>query len=248
MKNRATVLAWFFWLIVWQVCSILIDNKIFLPAPTLVFFRLIELVRTPVFYKSIAFTLISIAQGFVSGLILATILASLSYKNKFFEIILKPVILIFKSVPVASFIILVLIWFSSKKLSIIISFMMVLPVIYTNILQGLKNTDEKIIEMTKIYKISMFKKIRYIYIFSVLPHLKSALVLSIGLSFKAGIAGEVIGLPSNSIGEQIFNSKIYLDTVTLFSWTIIVLILSLVFEKIITFSLEKITRKLEGVC
>lgn len=247
MFNNKTIFSWLFWFGVWEVASRIIDSKIFLPAPHLVLVRLFELFTEQVFYKSIAFTFTRIAQGFFLGAIIAVVLSVIAYRSELSEILLKPLMLTIKSVPVASFIILVLIWFSSKNLSVLISFLMVLPVVYTNVLQGLKSTDKNLIEMAKVYKISVYKRIRFIYLFEVFPYFKSAITVAIGLSFKAGIAAEVIGMPSNSIGEQIFNSKIYLDTITLFSWTIVVLLLSLVFEKIVILSLGKIIRKLEDV-
>lgn len=247
MLSKKKIFAWIFWLGVWEIGARIIDSKIFLPSPNLVLMRFLKLLTQDVFYKSIAFSFSHIALGFFIGAILATVLAALAYKSEAIEILLKPMMVVVKSVPVASFIILVLIWFSSKNLSVLISFLMVLPVVYTNVLQGLQNTDKSLIEMAKVYKLSIYKRFRYIYLFEVLPYFKSAIMVSMGLSFKSGIAAEVIGMPTNSIGEQLFNSKIYLDTVTLFSWTIVVVLLSVAFEKVVIFALEKLMKRLGNI-
>ena len=135
------------------------------------------------------------------------------------------------STPVASFIILCLIWIPSKNLSVFISFLMVLPVIYTNILEGIRQTDSKILEMAKVFQVNPERRIRYIYVSQVLPYFLSACRLSLGMCWKAGVAAEVIGVPSGSIGEKLYNAKIYLNTPDLFAWTIVIIVISFVFEK-----------------
>ena len=141
------------------------------------------------------------------------------------------VIAVVKSTPVASFIILCLIWIPSKNLSVFISFLMVLPVIYTNILEGIRQTDRKILEMAKVFRVNLRRQIRYIYVSQVLPYFLSACRLSLGMCWKAGVAAEVIGVPSGSIGEKLYNAKIYLNTPDLFAWTIVIIVISFVFEK-----------------
>ena len=154
---------------------------------------------------------------------LGIFLAVLAYWSKTVEILIAPVIAVVKSTPVASFIILCLIWIPSRNL--------VLPVIYTNILEGIRQTDSKILEMAKVFQVNPGRKIRYIYVSQVLPYFLSACRLSLGMCWKAGVAAEVIGVPSGSIGEKLYNAKIYLNTPDLFAWTIVIIVISFVFEK-----------------
>lgn len=121
-----------------------------------------------------------------------------------------------KAVPVASFIILILIWVPSRNLSIVISFLMVLPVIYTNVLNGIRSTDPKLLEMARVFRIPLFRRIRYIYLSQLLPFLRTGFSLSLGLCWKAGVAAEVIGIPKGSIGEKLYEAKVYLETPDLF--------------------------------
>ena len=124
-----------------------------------------------------------------------------------------------------------LIWIPSRNLSVFISFLMVLPVIYTNILEGIRQTDRQILEMAKVFQVSMGRQIRYIYVSQILPYFVSACRLSLGMCWKAGVAAEVIGVPKGSIGEKLYNAKIYLETPDLFAWTIVIIVISFVFEK-----------------
>lgn len=103
--------------------------------------------------------------------------------------------------------------------------------IYTNILEGIRQTDRKILEMAKVFRVNLRRQIRYIYVSQVLPYFLSACRLSLGMCWKAGVAAEVIGVPSGSIGEKLYNAKIYLNTPDLFAWTIVIIVISFVFEK-----------------
>ena len=137
-----------------------------------------------------------------------------------------------KATPVASFIILVLIWVPSRNLSVIISFLMVLPVIYTNVLNGIRSTDPKLLEMARVFRVPLIRRIRYIYLSQLLPFLRTGFSLSLGLCWKAGVAAEVIGIPKGSIGEKLYEAKVYLETADLFSWTLVIVLISVIFEKL----------------
>ena len=135
-----------------------------------------------------------------------------------------------KAVPVASFVILVLLWVSSRELSIVISFLMALPVVYTNVLEGIEQTDPALLEMAEVFGIRGWERVRLVYASQVLPYVRAAISLGLGLSWKAGIAAEVIGLPDFTIGEHLYDAKVYLDTPSLFAWTVAIVALSALVE------------------
>ena len=158
---------------------------------------------------------------------------------------LWPVMSVIKSTPVASFIILCLIAMSSKNLSVFISFLMVLPIVYTNVLQGLLATDRKLMEMAGVFKMSWFTQLLYIYLPQVKPYLISACSLSLGIAWKSGVAAEVIGIPDGSIGERLYQAKVYLNSPELFAWTVVVIAVSIAFEKIFMLLLRQMYTGLE---
>lgn len=136
-----------------------------------------------------------------------------------------------KAIPVASFVVLFLIWWSSSVLSIAISFMVVLPNIYLNTVAGIKSTDKQLLEMRRVHKLSAWDVFFYIYRDALRPFWDSAIKLSVGMSWKSGVAAEVIGTPDFSIGEALYMSKIHLDTAGVLAWTIVTVLMSLAFEK-----------------
>lgn len=234
-----------FWLLVWQAAAAAIGQEILLVSPIAVIRRLFVLAGEAVFWQSAASSLLHIVAGFLSALVCGTIFAGLAARFYILEQLLAPLMLTVKAIPVASFIILVLIWVSSENLSILISFLMVLPIIYTNVLDGIKAADKQLLEMAEVFKISGIRRIRYIYVSEVLPFFKAGTLVALGLCWKAGVAAEVIGIPKNSIGEHLYNAKIYLDTPDLFAWTLVIIIISLIFEKLFLFVLNRVVRRLE---
>ena len=221
-----------FWLIVWQYCSNAIASRILFASPLQVCDALWQLIRSKAFWSAILFSTQRIAAGFFLAMLCGILLAVISAASGLFRHLLTPLIRLMKAVPVVSFVILALLWISSRNLSILISFVMVLPVIYTNVLQGIDGADPKLLEMASVFRMPFFRKVRYIYIPSVLPALVSAASVSLGFCWKSGIAAEVIGLPTGSIGEKLYEAKLYLMTGELFAWTAVIVLVSVVFEKL----------------
>ena len=158
------ILAVLFWIAIWQFASMYLKQEILLASPVSVVRKLFELSFTGNFWQSVGFSFVRIVTGFLLAMFLGIFLAVLAYWSKTVEILIAPVIAVVKSTPVASFIILCLIWIPSRNLSVFISFLMVLPVIYTNILEGIRQTDSKILEMAKVFQVNPGRKIRYIYL------------------------------------------------------------------------------------
>lgn len=228
------------WIIIWQLVSMWLKQEILLVSPVSVIKRLTELIMMEEFWKSVAFSFGRIILGFFLALILGTILAALSCGFFAVEMLMEPLITVVKATPVASFIILCLIWIPSRNLSVFISFLMVFPVVYTNILEGIRQTDKQLLEMADSFGAGLMKKVEFVYLSQVQPYVVTACKLGLGLCWKAGIAAEVIGIPTGSIGEKLYKAKVYLETPDLFAWTIVIIIVSVGFEKLFMFILRKI--------
>lgn len=245
MKEKQEIRLWavLVWMIVWQIASMRLDSDILLVSPVKVVYRLGQLILTVPFWKTVCFTLFRIASGFFLAAAAGILLASASFCCTRVRELLTPIMLVIKSVPVASFIILALIWFSSRNLSVLISFLMVLPMIYTNVLSGIRSVDKQLLEMAWVFQLSKLRIVRYIYLPHIMPFFYSACSVSLGMSWKAGVAAEVIGIPRGSVGERLQQAKVYLDTPDLFAWTLVIVAASLFFEKIVLFLLRKIFQK-----
>ena len=232
------------WIVVWAVLSAFVGEEIFLPSPVSVIKSLLSLIPQPSFWKAVGFTLSRVIAGIVLSSVIASVLAVLSSFSGKLEILLSPLVKAVRSIPVASVIILVLLWVKSRNLSVVISSLVVFPVIYTSVLSGMKNTSPLLLEMASNYSVGRRKRIRYIYIPSVFPYLRTGMRTAVGFAWKSAVAAEVIGLPKNSIGTALYEAKIYLLTSDLFAWTLVIVILSALFEKVTLFLLEEAERRI----
>lgn len=231
---------------VWQGASMLVHSAILLPSPLQVAVRLGALAATPGFWSTIGFSLLRIAGGFLLALITATVLAFAAGRFSLVEILLRPYVLAIKSVPVASFIILALIWLRSSQLSLFISFLMVFPVLYTNVLAGIRSADGQLLEMSQVFWVPWKCRVRMIYLPAVEPFLLAGSATALGMSWKAGVAAEVIGVVGGSLGERLYDAKIYLMTADLLAWTVVIVALSAGFEKLILWLLGRAFRRIGG--
>ena len=232
-KILQSILSIAFWIFVWYIIAKIVNREVLVASPFSVLKRMGFLVRKDYFWISAALSLLRIMIGFAIAVISAALFAVLSVKIKVFQILLEPLMTIIKSTPVASFIILAIVWLDVSHIPAFTSFLMVFPVMWTNVLTGIKSTDTNLLEMTRIFKIRKSKVLTKLYIPSVMPYFKSGCISCIGLAWKAGIAAEVLCSPKNSIGKYLYESKVYLETADLFAWTIVIIILSLVLEKIL---------------
>ena len=215
---------------VWQIASMAVGSRLLLASPVQVVVRLAALVPTAAFWQTVLFSLLRIAGGFLLALLSATVLALAAGRLRIIEILLQPYVLAIKSVPVASFIILALIWLKTAQLSLFISFLMVFPLRYTNILAGIKSADGALLEMAQVFCVPWKRRLRMIYLPAVEPFLLAGSTAALGMSWKAGVAAEVIGVVSGSIGERLYEAKIYLQTADLLAWTVVIVALSAGFE------------------
>ena len=239
MKNSITkrVIIISIWIAIWAILSRLINNSIVLTGPVGVMKSLVENMFTRDFFVICINSSLKIISGFLVSLLAGMILGSIGSRSDNFRDFLSPAVNVIKVVPVASFVVLLLIWAGADALSFYISLLIVFPHIYIATISGIQSADKRILSMAEDYQYSMKNKIIYIYKDSTLPYIISAVRVSFGMAWKSGVAAEVIGMASHTLGERIYMSKIYLDTSGLFSWTIVVVILSYIFERICLWAL-----------
>ena len=227
-----------FWLGVWQILAMCVDNFLLVVTPLQALRALLTLAGQVEFWRSAFDSLWRIAFGFLLGAVLALLLAAISYRYPLAEEVLRPFMVFCKAVPVAVFAVLLLIWWGSSMLAVAICFLVVFPNIYLNTLEGLKSADRGLLEMAEVFRLPLGTQFFYIYRPALKPFLLSAFQLSLGMCWKSGVAAEVIGTPSHSIGGALYLAKIYLDTADLFAWTAVIVVLSVFFEKIIFYGIE----------
>lgn len=234
------VLVILFWLVVWQIIAMLVNNPVLFASPIRTAKALLEQLPKKAFWLSASSSLLRIAAGFFLALVLGILVGIAAWRWAPLRSLLSPLLTFMKSVPVASFIILILVWFGSNSLTVIVSAIIVFPLIYFAVVNGLASADRSLLEMAKVFRVRPGRTAWGIYRPAVMPYLLSACNSALGMCWKAGIAAEVIGTPLHSIGAQLYDAKLYMSTAELFAWTAVVIFLSLLFEKIVIHLLRKI--------
>lgn len=230
-----------FWIAVWEALALCIGSELIIASPVQVARVFFGMLFKADAWRSLGFSLARISLGFASALVLGSALAAVSARVQAVKILLAPITSVIKSTPVASFVILAIIWFGSANLSVFISFLMVFPVIYLNILKGIESVDKDILEMAKVFSISPGRKAMYIYMPSLMPFVNSACSVALGLCWKSGVAAEVIGISSGSIGERLYRAKLYFETGELLAWTAAIILISTALEKLVMALINRIS-------
>ena len=231
-----------FWLGVWQLLSLRVGNGLLLPGPAAVLLRLGQLALTAPFWKAAAFSLLRVVAGSLLAVVLGVLLAVLCCRWKVADALFAPFVTVIKSTPVASFIVLLLLFLGRDLLPVVIVVLMALPVIWGNVCAGIRNTDPLLLRTAKVFGFSRGRTLRRVYLPSVMPYFLSACRTALGLGWKSGIAAEVLTVPAVSIGKLLMEAKQYWEVTDLFAWTLAVILCSLVIEKVLMAAIGRLSR------
>lgn len=226
------------WLAIWEAGALITGEELLLPSPKSVAFALVSLLSTGDFYLSVASSVLRVTAGLFAGIAAGLLVGAGIYFSKILRTFFAPAIGAVKAAPVASFIILLFVWFSTGRVVGITAFLIVLPIVSANVSSALGEAPSDLLEMGRAFGMKKINLLRYIYIPAAKPSFKAALRTGTGMAWKAGIAAEVICRPKTGLGTEIYNAKVYLDTPSLFAWTITVILLSVLFEKLFSLLLS----------
>ncbi len=229
-----------FWVAVWEAAALIVNKEILVADPITVIRRLWVLGGTKEFWFSTGCSVARILLGFLIAVVLGTLMGCFTAKVKTINSLFAPLAAVIKATPVASFIILALVWLDKENIPSFTSFLMVFPIVWGNVHQGITQVNKGLREVAVVYNMPFGKKLTKLYIPSVMPYFSSACITGLGLGWKAGIAAEVLCEPKNSIGNNLQDAKVYLETADVFAWTLVVIVLSFIIEKLLSFVIRKV--------
>lgn len=228
------LMALVFWLAVWEALALIVHKEVLLPGPWKVLLSLLSLAGTGAFWKSVVLTLLRILAGFMAGVVFGTLIGVFTAWKKGADTLLSPAVRVVRATPVASFIILALVWVRTGNIPMLMSALMVMPVVWANVRQGIDSASGQLLEMARVYRFGRAKTLKLIYAPAVFPYFRAACVTSLGLAWKSGIAAEVLCQPRFALGSGLYFSKLHLETAQLFAWTAVIIILSMLLERLLT--------------
>ena len=237
-----SLLALVFWLALWQLVALKAHNPLLIPFPAAVGARLLSLALSASFWDIIGHSLLRIMSGFILGVAGGLVMAALTGAFRLAETLLSPALKAVLATPVASFIILLIIWFKPSQAPALVAMLVVLPMVWRYIHGGLAALDARLLEMARLFRLPLGRRLRRLYVPGLIPPFLSACSVGVGLAWKSGVAAEVISYSRFSIGGELKAGQTYLQTTDVFVWTIVVIILSLLIEKLLTGLFKKLNR------
>jgi len=236
-------LALVFWLLLWQGLASWVGIALLLPGPVTVAQALRGLLGTAGFREATGFSLLGILLGFSIGVATGSVLAVLTWASRLLDALFAPFLRVIRTAPVASFIILLLLWLSRRTVPMVIAALMVAPILWSATKTALEEAPRDLLEMARVYKFSRFQTFRLIYLPALLPQWTAAAATAMGLAWKSGIAAEVIGQPSPAMGTNLFRAKLHLHIDQLFAWTVLLVLASFLLERIFVRVMARLGRR-----
>ena len=223
-KYRERIVAIAAWVVIWQIAALTLGHGgLFLATPVQTLKALAQLVPTAAFWQRIGFSALRIVALAVAG---GLVLGAAGSRWHGVRVFVDPVMQLIRAMPVASFVILALLWVSGENLSVVVSFTHVLPVVYAGVLAGIADTDPQLLEMARVYRLPWIARLRYIWLPGIFPSFSESCIAAMGMCWKSGVSAEVIGLPDHSVGDALYRAKITLSTPDVFAWTLVIVLLS----------------------
>ncbi len=228
-----------FWLLLWQLIADTIGKEVILPSPISTLRSFFRLITTKHYLLSTLHSFWHILTGFFWGMVLGCLLATVNHLTKIGHALFTPILVIIRATPVASFILMAYFWMEEENIPALVSALMVIPLFYANIRTALEELQPDLKEMLCVFRVPLWKRLRFFYLPSTLPYFSACAVTGFGLAWKAGIAAEVIALPKDSLGQYLHESKMYYLTEELFAATLTVILCSLLCETLLKVFLQR---------
>ena len=239
MKNKQTlpyikaliiIFTLIVFLVLWELSARITNDSFLMPSVKETSLALHQIIISDGFFTFILIAFFRVIAGLFMGIFIGIFIAALCYKFDVVKTVVSPVMSIMKATPIACIIVLLWIRFNYTEIAVLVVLLMVAPIVWQNVYDGLNSIDLSMLEVTRVFELSGWQKIKFLFVPSVLPYLLPAVITSVGMAWKAEIAAEI--MTYSNIGELIRNFKtVSFDTASIFAWTIIIVAFSIFFEK-----------------
>lgn len=227
-----------FWLAVWMLVAALVAQPLILPGPGAVDLALLRLVCDGGTWAILAGSGARILGGLALAAVCGGVLAGVSVRSRAFARLVAPALSFVKATPVACVVVLLLIWLGSARVSIAAVFLMALPGVYFSLVEGLAQVDKPLEQMLRLHGVRGWRLFCAHTWREVLPFVLSCAKAVIGMSWKAGVAAELIGMATGTVGERIYQAKLLIETADLLAWTVLVVTASWACERVLVWLLR----------
>jgi NitT/TauT family transport system permease protein len=210
----------------WQAASSLIGLEIILPGPAATLGRLRLLIVSPGFAADVLATVTRGLCGFGLSAAAALALGVAAGRSDTVFAALQPAVGLLRATPVMSVILLAMIWFQSDGMPVFVGFLMCFPVLYGNVVEGIRSLDRDLLDMARVFRVRRRRILTSLYLPAILPYLVAGFSSTLGLSWKVVVAAEVLAQPVRALGSRLQDSRVMLDTAGVLAWTAVALLLA----------------------
>lgn len=239
-KQYVSLASVVFMLALWKILAMHFDSEYVLPSPGKTLITTLNLFADSKFLETVGTTILRGITGFILSAILGLGLGIIAGINPHFNAFLRPILVTIRSTPIIALILLALIWLSPGLVPVFIAMLTMFPFICTNVTDGIKSVDHDIVEMATFYRIGRNRIIRELYIPAIMPYIISGASSAMGIGWRAIITGEVLSQPKYGIGTLMQDAQTFLNVDAVIAWTIVAVIISYGFEKVIRWSEQKL--------
>ncbi|OAA31333.1 ABC transporter permease [Kosmotoga arenicorallina S304] len=226
--------------LIWEIIFIVVGNSLLLPGPIETAVKLVELITTGALWTPLLSTVAKATLGMLLALLLSLFTGFLLGISNFLYILFRPVILTLQAVPIVSWLALAILWWGvGFRSPMYIVFLTLFPIMTLNIIQGVRSVDIKLIEMAKVFSLKKGIIFKDIYLGSILPFVFSSLKISSGAMWKSVAVAEFM-VGATGIGRKIADAKYFLDTSSVFAYTLVLVFLGLVSETVFNVISKKV--------
>ncbi len=220
-------------LLVWKLLAIYWHQELIMPSPETTLVKMWQVIQSDNFWPAVLSTLERGLLGFIISCILGAAVGFIAGFSPPIYWLLQPWMTVIRTIPVMSVIILAIIWFQTDIVPIFVTFLMIFPIIYSNVIAGIKNIDKQLLEMAHVYRVKPRRIITELYFPAILPYLLAGASNAMGITWKVIIAAEILSQPHFAIGTNLMAAKIDLETAQVFAWTVVAIGISFILEYVL---------------
>lgn len=204
----------------WFIIALAVNNSIILPSPIDVFNRMVIMLQEIDFYQAILATIVRVLISMIISLIIGVILGLMAGLNKTCHELITPIISFIQTIPQIAYILILLVWFENTVSLILIVALMIIPVFYNNVYNGMINISQDYQDIISLYHQPLIYNIYKVYIPLIKGYLISAIDTTLPLSIKIGVMAEIFVSTNYGIGYQLYYARVQIDMISIFAWTI----------------------------
>lgn len=225
-------------LLIWQISALIINNDILVPTLQEIFHSLVCILGSSKTYIYISITCLRVLKSFFISLFTALVISSLGYIFENIKKWLQPLMMLIKTIPNISYIILAIIWLGSEGSVSIVTFMILFPIFLQSFDSKLAEQKRKLSDVTRIYRSSFSELLKVVILPQLYIEILETSKTSISMGLKVAVMAEIIAAVRKGIGKQLNYARINLNTADLIAWTVIIIFISIIFNFIFQLLLQ----------